>query len=86
MGQAGAKGEQGSGPASDKKSSGAGTQKLPFKMERPNSNFSENNAVLNDAATACHLAAVDMLVRNVQKSILLLGVERGFPASSNGNG
>jgi hypothetical protein len=40
----------------------------------------------NDAATACHLAAVDMLVGNVQKSILLLGVERGFPASSNGNG
>jgi hypothetical protein len=86
MGQEGAKAEQEPRPASNKKSSAAATEKLPFRSERPNSNFSENNAVLNDAATAHHLAAVDILVGNVQKFILLLGVERGFPASCNGNG
>jgi hypothetical protein len=32
------------------------------------------------------LAAVDMLIGNVQKFILSLAVERGFPASINGNG
>jgi hypothetical protein len=55
-------------------------------LNDPSSNFSENNAPLNDAATTRHLAPVDMLVGNVQKFILLLAVERGFPASSNGNG
>jgi hypothetical protein len=55
-------------------------------LNDPSSNFYENNAPLNGAATACHLAAVDMLVRNVQKFILSLAVERGFPASINGNG
>jgi hypothetical protein len=86
MGEEGAKAEQEPRPASDRKSSGAATKKLPFRIERPNSNFSENNAMLNAAATARHLAPVDMLVGNVQKFILSLAVERGFPASINGNG
>jgi hypothetical protein len=30
--------------------------------------------------------AVDMLVANMQKSMLLQAIERGFPADINGNG
>jgi hypothetical protein len=58
----------------------------PSGLNDPSSNFFENNAMLNGAATAHLLAPVDMLVGNVQKFILLVAAERGFLASIDGNG